>query len=158
MSQERKEAAQKYREAVEAHLGGEPVEAVGPFKRRSGSEASGEIALLFDFLHAAYERVAKGHLGRLPRCFLLAVTSDAVYAFNCQHGNSTLVEVGDQVGVFDRDDIRIAGSRDALLLYATEHGRTHDIELDVKALDESPQAVEVLAALSYPEIVAALSE
>jgi hypothetical protein len=157
MSEDRKETASRCREAVEARLSGEPVEAAGQFKRSGGSDF-GEPALLLDALHRAYEKVAKGRLGRFPGRFLLAVTSDAVYAFKYQDRHGNLVEVGTQLAVFDRDDIRIAGSREALLLYATEHGRTHDIELDAKVLDESPGAIEVIAALSYPEIVAALSE
>jgi hypothetical protein len=123
---------------VEAYLGGREVEAAGLFQR-TPSWTRGAVRLL----QYANDQVAKGDIGRLPEQFLLAVTSDLVYAFEYLPNDTV-----EELAVFERGDIRITGAdHEIIFLVATQGGRTHDIELDATVLQKSAGAAEVIAAL-----------
>jgi hypothetical protein len=136
--------AERYREAVEPHLGEEEVEAAGAFERWRGWGSDAENVVL-PFVRVYEYFGGQGRVGRLPTSFLLAVARDKVHAFAYRQRGSNLV-IRKQLAIFDRDEIAFWGYGEGLLhLRETEGGRTYDVPIDDRRLE--PGAADVLAAL-----------
>jgi hypothetical protein len=72
-----------------------------------------------------------------------------VHAFKYRSGSEGF-RIEEEMAAFDRDAVglrSIAGG-EILYLSATERGRTREIDLDGGAVEHSPGAAEVVAALS----------
>ena len=154
---EREDWARKYREAVEPHLSGKKAEAVGTFSRPEpwweGSDGAALIAGLIWLISRPFQGHVKGRLGDLPDPFLLAVTSDKVYAFSYAKTGEKF-EVKDLVADFDRESITISkagpGYYSDVVLRLVDGERRRRITINRNALDaeKDPWAVEVVAALA----------
>jgi hypothetical protein len=151
MSEARDDRARKYREAAEAHFGAGRVEAAGVFRREGAGDPdalqSGLLGMVFQSIFRLQDSLTKGTIGGLPERFLLVVTADTLYAFNCQPSGE--VEFGTELASFERDQVwlRRTADGDFIYLYANEKGRTDEIPLE-GATEESFGAAEVLAALT----------
>ncbi|MGC1798864.1 MAG: hypothetical protein WA701_00625 [Solirubrobacterales bacterium] len=163
----REELTRKYREAVASHLGGEQLEAVGPFWRAGWLGGEGEEPGPLSIRGALDARqVARGQ--RLPPKFLLAATKKRVHVFSYSvEFSGDLVgtpTVGEEVASFARGDLRffrqkrsmllglpsmlLGGPTEVVTLRVTRGEQTEDVGIDVTKLDENPLAIEVYAALS----------
>ena len=140
-------ARRTYREAAEAYLGGE-VEAAAPFHRPGPLPLSATGAVLERALDWLNDRL-EGRVGRLRGNFLLAVTKNKVHALKYTSGSEGL-RIEEELAAFDRDAVglRSVAGGEVLCLSATERGRTREIDLDGEAVEHSPGASEVVAALS----------
>ncbi len=138
---ERQESTRKYKEAVQPHLGGRNVEAVGAFHR---PEFGGDAEFLYRPFRSAYERLTKGNLGQLPQTFLLVVTRGEVYAFSYKQTRSD-VNVLDRRAIFDRDAIHLehnSGRTDWLGCF---------LSLGTRSISSrQPRAVEPTGSSSMP--------
>lgn len=148
MSEAHDESARKYPERAEAYFGAGRVAAAGVFRREvAGSLGTIQGALLgkvFDRIFRLHDRLTEGTIGGLPERFLLVVTVDKVYGYNCRRSGE--VEFGSARTTLERDQVwlRRTADGDFIYLYATENGRTHEIPLMGVT---GPGAAEVLAAL-----------
>jgi hypothetical protein len=152
---EQQDWARRYRDAVELQLG-ERVEAVGPFERQRGLyEGKGAWEAPFGkLIHEIFSvKDEKGRLDELPESFLLAVTSDKVYALSYKQTRKKL-EVKDKVADFDRKSTSVykeeGGDWADVVLELIEDGRSSRIKVNRNALnaEKNPWGAEVVAALS----------
>jgi hypothetical protein len=140
---------QKYKDAVAAELGEEPL-AAGHFQR--GGQylltipAIGQLGAVFYF---AYQAINKKRAASLPMNFMLAVTPTRVHAFKFKPGGYGSVRVRGEVAVWDRGDIRIAARTDGpmaskITFETTEGGRTERIVCNAPMLSRNPMSAKVL--------------
>jgi hypothetical protein len=143
---ERDQWARRYRDAVEARLSDERVDAVGVFSRHWTSDDVESIQGMIRWISEAMG--GKGDLGKLRGTFLLGVTSEKVHAFKHRQRHSN-VEIRRDLATFQRDQIRfVTASPDELHLEVTEGHQTHRLRITSKRLEDEPGAADVVAALS----------
>jgi hypothetical protein len=114
MFQASEEQLREYRskliEEVTPHCGGEPVEAVGLF-RRGGSSASFAASKLGGGLpYAAVSMMRKKRSGGMPEKVILAVTPTKLYAFTWKMKGRNY-RVKDEAAVWDLAGLRCARSK-----------------------------------------------
>ncbi len=136
------------RERIEPTLGGEKLLCVGPFTRKvwwgGWSAGQGELGAFFGSIFDEW-RVARG--ARLPRNFLLALTTDKVHIFDYSGGPMNPV-VGRKVLIKNRENVRFVGTPKELTLRLTGDVLPGDVELEGDRLNLDPLAAEVLTGLS----------
>lgn len=144
--EERQEWERICRERIAPNLATEELIAVGPFKRKVWWDAGGdgEVAAFFAATFDEW-RVARGK--RLPRQFLLALTSDKVHIFDYSGGPVNPV-VGREVLVIDRENVRFVGDPKRLTLRLTADASAEDINLEGERRNPDPFAADVVSALS----------
>ena len=162
----REEWARKYREAVAPFLGGEEVEAVGVFTREYEADSTQGWIDLVDLIQAVlrpFRKKGQGRLAKLPKRFLLAVTTEKVHILAFREGGSGddwrhplpkgQIAADEQIAVFDRKAISFTkrwGTWTEFpvleLMADGEHNRI-DIKKDDLDRGTNPWAAEVVAAL-----------
>jgi hypothetical protein len=136
----------QFREAVAPYLR-ERCELVGRFIRNDPETGFGDAGPFLELGESLYHSVLGRRAHRLPRSFLLALTTDEAHFLECSETGSE-IEIRGEVLVLNRDDIRfIVGKDQILTLVATEGRHSHYIHVDREALNESGCA-EVIATLS----------
>jgi hypothetical protein len=176
MSEENAERA-RLREAVEPHLGGEKLEAVGVFTRPFEPGATGgltEASLAWNLIHrlvTLFTRRDQGPLGILPKRFLLVVTTSKVHALSYRDGGSSdpwlpalppgQSAVKERIATFDRKAVSFSEGMgtwgNVAVLELTEEGERCSIDVKKDALDreKNPWAAEVVALLQRSQSEAA---
>jgi hypothetical protein len=140
---------QKYKDAVAAQLGEEPL-AAGHFQRAGQYFLTiplvGQLGAIFYF---GYQAINKKRAAALPMNFMLAVTPTKVHAYKFKPGGYGKVRVRNEVAVWDRGDIRVADRRDGpmaskITFEATEDGGTTRIVCNAPMLSRNPMSSKVL--------------
>jgi hypothetical protein len=142
------EYRQKLLDEVTPHCGGEPIEAVGLF-RRGGSAASFAASKLGGGLpYAAVALMRKKKSGGMPDKVILAVTPTKLYAFTWKMKGRNY-HVKDEAAVWDRAGLQCsaekAGSMTALTIESPAEGEK--ARLVGGGIQDDPWSLEVMRTL-----------
>src|SRR5262249_40144945 len=123
MSEENVPSRLGYRELVGPNLGAEQLEVVGRFIRYDPwPGGAGDIAGLLGLAESLFRSARGQNAHRLPRSFLLAVTSNKVHFFKYRRKKSGL-EIRGEVLVLDREAARFVVGKETLTFVASEGGQ-----------------------------------
>lgn len=150
--QQLREYRQKLMDEVTPHCGGEPVEAVGLF-RRGGSAASFAASKLGGGLpYAAVALARKKRSGGMPDKVILAVTPTKLYAFSWKMKGRNY-RVKDEAAVWERAGLQCstakAGNMTALTIASPAEGEK--ARLVGGGIQDDPWSLEVMSALGASE-------
>ena len=142
------EYRKKLVDEVTPHCGGEPVEAVGLFRRGASSASFAASKMGGGLVYAGVALARKKRSGGMPDKVILAVTPTKLYAFTWKMKGRNY-RVKDEVAVWDRAGLRCATSKaghmTALEIESPAEGEK--ARLVGGGVQDDPWALEVMSAL-----------
>jgi hypothetical protein len=137
----------RYRSSVEPHVDGE-VLAVGAFRPTGAGTKMGISKLQLGALaYGAAHKIGKSKAGGLPGQFVLAVTSDKLYAFKYKAGRNG-IKIKDQAASWDRVGLKVGTEpRQTTTRLTLEWPGGEKIVCDQEGLGDNPWADDVIRAL-----------